>query len=79
MKIGVCGIACEKCPRMVKNKCPNGQEGCKPRENEFCRICTCAFHKGVRLCFECRDFPCETTKLGPVSYGYCTFIAGKEK
>lgn len=25
----------------------------------------------------CADFPCETTKKGPVSFGYCQYIAGK--
>ncbi|MBN2346449.1 MAG: hypothetical protein JXO51_08645 [Candidatus Aminicenantes bacterium] len=49
MKIGVCGIACEKCPRMVKETCPNFPAGCMPRENRFCQIATCAFEKGVRL------------------------------
>jgi hypothetical protein len=44
----------------------------------MCRVATCAFHKGVRLCFECAEFPCETTKLGPISYGYCTYISGRE-
>ncbi len=77
MKIGVCGIACEKCPRMVKGQCPNGETGCQPRENKFCKIATCALHKGVRICFECLDFPCETTKSGPISYGYCGYITGK--
>lgn len=37
MKIGVCGIACEKCP----------------------------------------EFPCETTKAGPIAFGYCQYISGK--
>jgi len=88
MKIGVCGIACEKCPRMVKGTCPtrfaeasarrDGEQGCVPRENKFCKICTCAFKKGVKLCFECADFPCETTKQGPIAYGYCQYISGKE-
>jgi hypothetical protein len=32
MKIGVCGIACEKCPRMQKGICPNGETGCLARE-----------------------------------------------
>jgi len=77
MKIGVCGIACEKCPKMVKGTCPNGQAGCIAKENQFCNISTCAFKKSVSLCFECADFPCETTKSGPVSYGYCTYLAGK--
>jgi hypothetical protein len=78
MKIGVCGIACEKCPRMIRGICPNGEQGCTPKENEMCAIATCAFHKGIGLCFACSEFPCETTKAGPVSYGYCEYISGKE-
>ncbi|MGD1061049.1 MAG: DUF3795 domain-containing protein [Methanomassiliicoccales archaeon] len=78
MKIGVCGIACEKCPRMVCGTCPSGEIGCAPKQNQFCAIATCAFEKGVRLCFECPSFPCETTKTGPIAYGYCRFISGKE-
>ena len=77
MKIGACGIACEKCPRMTRGICPNGAAGCVPRENEFCEIATCAFHRKVRCCFDCCDFPCETTKSGPVSYGHCQYISGK--
>ncbi len=78
MKIGVCGVACETCPRMMQGVCPNGEEGCRPRANELCKIASCAFTKGVRWCFECPEFPCETTKLGPISYGYCQYISGKE-
>jgi Protein of unknown function (DUF3795) len=78
MKIGVCGIACEACPRMVQRKCPNGDGGCRPKDNPMCKIATCAFKKGVTLCFKCREFPCETTKSGPISFGYCQFISGKD-
>jgi len=77
MKIGVCGIACEKCPRMTNATCPNYPEGCRPKENKFCQIATCAYKKGVRLCFECAEFPCEITKSGPIAFGYCRYIAGK--
>jgi len=78
MKIGVCGIACEKCPRMASQTCPNYPEGCLPKENKFCQIATCAHKKGVRLCFECSEFPCEVTKSGPIAYGYCRYLAGKD-
>ncbi|HVO78057.1 MAG TPA: DUF3795 domain-containing protein [Methanomassiliicoccales archaeon] len=78
MKVGVCGISCEKCPRMTKGTCPSGAIGCVPKKNQFCAVATCAFEKGVKLCFECPSFPCETTKQGPISYGYCQFISGKE-
>jgi hypothetical protein len=77
MKIGVCGIACEKCPRMTSATCPSYPEGCRPKENKFCAIATCAHQKGVQLCFECAEFPCETSKSGPVSFGYCQYLAGK--
>jgi hypothetical protein len=62
MKIGVCGIACEKCPRMTKVSCLNGETGCIPRENPFCKIASCAFAKNVRLYFECPDFSCEVIR-----------------
>jgi len=78
MKIGVCGIACEVCPRMTKGTCPNGDRGCQPRENKMCSIATCATRKGMALCFQCQDFPCETTKEGPISFGYCQYISGRE-
>lgn len=70
-------MACEACPRRVAGNCPNGAMGCKPRENKFCAICTCAFHRGIERCFQCPQFPCETTKQGPISYGYCQYISGK--
>jgi hypothetical protein len=76
-RIGVCGIACEKCPKMTRGECPNGAAGCTPRENRFCAICTCAHQRSVRYCFDCADFPCEHHKQGPISYGYCTYIAGR--
>jgi len=76
MRYGVCGVACEVCPRLRKGLCPNGETGCVPRQNNFCKLCSCAFRKGVRSCFECAEFPCELTKQGPISYGLCEYIAG---
>jgi len=67
VRIGVCGVACEKCPRMVAGACPSRDVGCVPKENKSCAIATCAFRKGVKLCFECEELPCETTKTGPIS------------
>ncbi|NMC59766.1 MAG: DUF3795 domain-containing protein [Candidatus Methanofastidiosa archaeon] len=77
MKIGVCGIACEKCPKMMRKECPNGDIGCVPKENKFCKIATCAYEKKINLCFECSEFPCEITKSGPISFGYCQYLTGK--
>lgn len=33
MRGGVCGITCERCPRMQKGVCPSGGAGCRPRDN----------------------------------------------
>jgi hypothetical protein len=76
MKISVCGIACEKCPRMTKGTCPSGEAGCRPKNNPYCKISTCAYNKNISLCFECPEFPCETTKQGPIDYEYCRYLAG---
>jgi len=77
MKIGVCGIACEVCPKMTDGTCPRPGVGCIPKENPFCLIATCAHRKGMRYCFACPDFPCELTADGPVKEGFCRHIAGK--
>src|SRR4030067_1528857 len=73
----LCGIACEKCPRMTKGLCPNGEAGCVPRQNKMCQIASCAFAKGVGLCFEGAEFPCETTKKGPISYATVSIFLGR--
>jgi hypothetical protein len=46
MKIGVCGIACEACPRMMKGVCPNGEAGCRPKENRCAGLPPALFEKG---------------------------------
>jgi hypothetical protein len=47
MKIGVCGIACEVCPKMTDCTCPRPETGCYPKENPFCAIATCAHRRGA--------------------------------
>ncbi len=79
MRIGVCGLGCEVCPRLRRGTCPAGEDGCTPRPNPFCAVCRCAHAKGVKFCFDCPAFPCETTKEGPIAYDECLFLAGKEE
>jgi len=43
MKIGVCGIACEKWPRLVAKTYPNFPKGCTPKEKKLCKNASCAF------------------------------------
>jgi hypothetical protein len=58
--------------------CPNGPQGCVPKDNPFCAIASCAFRKEQRLCFECAEFPCDVTRQGPIAYGYCQYISGRD-
>ena len=49
-------------PQNEKGTLPQWQRRLRARENKFCQICNCAYIKGVKLCFECSEFPCENTK-----------------
>lgn len=52
-EVSVCGIYCTKCPKYIKKHC----SGCGP--NNVCKMPECAKSKGVRICFECKEFPCK--------------------
>lgn len=61
LKIGACGLICEKCPKYIKKECP----GCEP--NEFCPLPECVNKKGVDICFNCKEFPCKLNyQKGPI-------------
>ena len=59
VKISVCGLVCDRCPKFVKKHC----SGCGP--NEFCPFPTCAKRKRIEICFDCDDFPCKKHFLFP--------------
>lgn len=72
LKIGVCGIVCDKCPKYIKEECP----GCRP--NEFCPLPVCAQNKNINLCFECKEFPCDLNyQKGPIVKELLDFFKGK--
>jgi hypothetical protein len=73
-KIGVCGIACFKCPLFVSEEC----SGCKP--NEVCPLPKCSQEKGVAFCFECEEFPCKQNyEKGPVVKELLDYFKSKIK
>jgi hypothetical protein len=67
--------------KMPKNAEEHLHRGTKrlytPRE-QILQNLLCAYTKGIRLCFECSIFPCETAKERSISYGYCQYLAGKQ-
>ena len=56
MRIGVCGVACEKCPRMVAGECPSRDVGCIPKENKFCAVATCACRKELNCALSAKSY-----------------------
>ncbi|MFP4459366.1 MAG: DUF3795 domain-containing protein [Candidatus Zixiibacteriota bacterium] len=53
LRVSACGLFCERCPKLLKGHC----SGCAP--NPVCPLPECAKEKGVKICFDCDDFPCE--------------------
>ncbi len=53
LRVGVCGLLCERCPKLKRTEC----SGCAP--NPVCHLPACAGDRGVEICFDCPDFPCE--------------------
>lgn len=69
--IGVCGLACYKCPKFKQNEC----KGCSPKIPEhLCPLPKCASKKGISFCFDCKKFPCDKNyKSGPIVSEYLDF------
>lgn len=55
-----CGMYCGECRSYIDDKCGGCRSG-RGVAAEFSKECTissCALKKGVRLCLDCGDFPC---------------------
>lgn len=67
-----CGMNCKVCYKhcYYKNPC----EGClksdvgKPEHCRKCKIKDCVKEKGLRYCFECKEYPCKFIKNLEKSY-----------
>jgi len=77
LKIGVCGIACAKCPQYTSGKC----KGCSPEVPvDICPLPKCAEKKGVEFCFNCLEFPCEKNyKGGPIQSALLDYWKSQKK
>ena len=71
LKVGVCGLFCERCPKLARKEC----SGCAA--NETCAMPECASSKGLKLCFDCRSFPC--SKCGSLFQKGWMGFAGSRK
>lgn len=56
-KIGSCGLACILCSAKMKGEC----FGCSNDKAETCKIKACCVEKNIEGCYECENFPCESS------------------
>lgn len=70
--IARCGLACCVCHE--NENCPGCHaDGCKDRE--WCQNRKCTMEKGLRGCWECADFPCDSPMLAkPRVRAFCEYI-----
>lgn len=63
-KIGVCGLTCHKCVSFKSGEC----KGCSPKISvDICPLPSCAEGRGIKICFDCKKFPCDKNyKGGPI-------------
>lgn len=78
--MGCCGIDCGLCPRYYTSgdsACP-GCGGVNFREKHpSCGTLTCCvLKKGLEVCAECKDYPCE--RFEPEKIGYDSFVTHKK-
>jgi len=57
--ISVCGLNCAKCKLIEKGDCAGCRGPLDKHWSPDCKFLPCAKAKGIRYCFECREFPCE--------------------
>ena len=62
--LGKCGFYCEGCPSYLKSHC----SGCLyEHDSGDCFTRDCVIMKGIRLCGECPEFPCDAILTLPRS------------
>jgi hypothetical protein len=59
--IAPCGLYCGECTAFLRKECGGcrSNEGLSREYREHCKIFHCSNTKNLRICLECRDFPCK--------------------
>ena len=77
--IGFCGVDCSVCPDLLNNKCT----GCRASvgtSDEECFFVKCCLDKGVQICGQCSEFPCNDMKeFSEESEGHVEALRRKEE
>jgi len=58
--VAPCGLYCGECTAFLNGKCGGcrSNKGLSKEYRKYCRIYGCSSSKNLRICLDCKDFPC---------------------
>lgn len=58
--VAPCGLYCGECTAFLNRECGGcrSNEGLSKEYRKYCKIFKCSSSKNLRICLECKDFPC---------------------
>ncbi|MDW7733643.1 MAG: hypothetical protein SCH66_14590 [Methanolobus sp.] len=77
MNNAIFDASCEKCPNMSSGQCPNIGQMYASLQIDSDQATDHVHEDSIELFFECKEFPCKQIKLGPISFSFCPYLAGK--
>jgi len=60
--VAPCGLYCGECTALLNGKCGGcrSNEGLSKEYRKYCKIYHCSSSKNLKICLECKEFPCKT-------------------
>ena len=60
--VAPCGLYCGECTALLNGKCGGcrSNEGLSIKYRKYCKIYQCSNSKNLKICLECKEFPCKT-------------------
>lgn len=59
--VAPCGLYCRECTAFLNRECRGcrSNKGLSKEYRKYCKIYECSHGKKIRICLECKEFPCE--------------------
>lgn len=77
MNNAIFDASCENCPNMSSGQFPDIEQIYASLQDDSYHVVTRDHEDNIKLFFECKEFPCKQIKLGPISFSFCPYLAGK--
>jgi len=59
--VAPCGLYCGECTAFIDGRCGGcrSNKGLSKEYRKYCKIYKCSYNKNIRICLDCRKFPCK--------------------